>query len=424
MKQDSLEIINGVKLHPIKTDKFKTDLAVISMSMPLSREYVTYDCLIPSVLKRGTINYHTQEEINRKLEEMYGTEFDCGIEKIGDNHVIKFYTESISDDFLPEHEELLLEQLKLLFEIAFKPYTENGIFKEEYLISEKENIRQKINSKIDNKEQYAVDRCTELMYKEEPYALYKYGYEEDLKNINNEALYKRYIEILRTSKIDIYISGNYDLDIIEKFIRNELQKIELNDRNPIYVQNNEQTEIKKIIDTQTFEEKLDIAQGKLILGLDIMENRENLQFAARLYNVILGESATSKLFQNVREKASLAYSARSTYVRQKNNIFIKCGIEIKNMEKALEIIMQQLEDMKQGKFIDEDINNAKKYMINGINSIEEEQDTEITYYIGQELSGINISLEKYLKEIQSVTREQIIDIANKIQINTIYFLRN
>ena len=143
-----------------------------------------------------------------------------------------------------------------------------------------------------------------------------------------------------------------------------------------------------------------------------------------MYNVILGESATSKLFQNVREKASLAYTTRSTYTRQKNNIFINSGIEIPNYEKALEIIKEQLEDMKKGNFTEEDIENAKKYMVNGINSVEEEQDTEVTYYMGQELSGLNTSLATYKAEIEKVSRQQIIDIANKIQINTIYFLRN
>ena len=149
-----------------------------------------------------------------------------------------------------------------------------------------------------------------------------------------------------------------------------------------------------------------------------------MRFAASIYNIILGESATSKLFQNVREKASLAYSARSSYIRQKNNIFIKCGIEIKNYEKALNIIYKQLDDMKQGNFTDEDIENAKKYMINGINSVEEEQDTQITYYMGQELSGLNTSLEEYKNKIQELTKKEIVDIANKIQINTVYFLKN
>ena len=161
-----------------------------------------------------------------------------------------------------------------------------------------------------------------------------------------------------------------------------------------------------------------------MLGLDILKNEPNSRFAVNMYNVILGESATSKLFQNVREKASLAYTARSTYTRQKNNIFIKCGIEIPNKQKALDIIKEQLEDMKNGNFSEEDIQNAKSYMLNGIKSVEEEQDTEITYYMGQEFSGLNTSLDEYQKQIEQITKDQIVDIAKNTQINTILFLRN
>ena len=143
-----------------------------------------------------------------------------------------------------------------------------------------------------------------------------------------------------------------------------------------------------------------------------------------LYNVILGESATSKMFQNVREKAGLAYSARSTYVRQKNNIFVRAGIEISNYEKALNIIKEQLEDMKNGKFTEEDIENAKKYMVAGIKTIQDEQDSAITYFMGQELSGKLIYFEDYINKINDVTREQIDQIAKNININPIYFLKN
>ena len=116
------------------------------------------------------------------------------------------------------------------------------------------------------------------------------------------------------------------------------------------------------------EEKLDVAQGKIVIGCDITfdENDlkdENLKCETMLYNSLLGGSANSKLFQNVREKASLAYTASSSYYRFKNNIFINCGIEIPNYEKALEIIKQQIEDMKKGDFTDEEVENAKKGII-------------------------------------------------------------
>lgn len=130
------------------------------------------------------------------------------------------------------------------------------------------------------------------------------------------------------------------------------------------------------------------------------------------------------MFQNVREKASLAYSAKSNYVRQKNNIYIRCGIEIENYEKALKIIKEQLEDMKSGKFTEEDLQNAKKYMISGLQSVQDEQDSEITYYIGQELSGKLTTFEQYIEQVNKVSIEDVKNVANKIKINTIYFLRN
>ena len=56
---------------------------------------------------------------------------------------------------------------------------EQGGFKEEYVNQEKENVKQRIEAKIDNKAKYALDRCIEEMYKEEPFGLYKFGYVED-----------------------------------------------------------------------------------------------------------------------------------------------------------------------------------------------------------------------------------------------------
>ena len=143
-----------------------------------------------------------------------------------------------------------------------------------------------------------------------------------------------------------------------------------------------------------------------------------------LYNAILGGTATSKLFQNVRERESLAYTASSNFTYYTGNIFINAGIEIENYEKAVSIIKEQIEDMKKGKFTEEEIENAKKVIISNIDGISDEQDTEIIYFLGQELSNNNITLDQYKKYIQGVNKNEIEDFAKKIRINTIYFLRN
>ena len=169
---------------------------------------------------------------------------------------------------------------------------------------------------------------------------------------------------------------------------------------------------------------MEVTQGKLILGLDVNIDNENLKYDTLIYNSLLGGTATSKLFQNVREKAHLAYVASSSYLRNKSNIFVNCGIDIPNYEKALELIKQQIEDMKKGEFTDEEIENAKKGIIATIKTIEDEQDTEVTYYFGQELSKEKVTVEDYMKKIEKVNKDNIVDIANKVTINTIYFLKD
>lgn len=425
MSYTTEDIENKIKLHCIETNKFKTNLMAVFITVPLNRETVTYDSMIPAVLKRGTANLKTQEDISKKLENMYGAGFDCGVEKIGDNHVIKFYLESLNSNFIPDCNENMTESsLNLLLDIILNPLIENDSFKKEYVESEKNNIKILIESRIDNKDNYALTRCIEEMYKGKPYGLYKYGYTEDLEDIDSQKLYDYYKKLMKDSKIDIFISGEVKKDEIVDLINKNENIKKLEKRNPIYIVNNEQTEEKEQIKEMIIEDKLDVAQGKLVIGLDVNLNDYNSKFKVCLYNVILGESATSKLFQNVREKASLAYTAVSNYVRQKNNIYIRCGIEIENFDKALQIIKEQLSDMKEGKFTEEDLINSKKYMITGLQSAQDEQDSEITYYLGQELSGTLTTFDKYAEEINKVTMEDVKEVANSININTIYFLKN
>ena len=422
MEYKQIEIKKGIKLHTIKTEKFKTNLIAIMLTTKLDRENVTKNALIPAVLRRGTKNLITQEEINKKLEEMYGASLDCGLDKTGDNQVLKFYIETVNDEFLPQEAENMLKiSLEKIFEFVFNPYLENGCFKKEYVEQEKENIKQIIDGKIDNKARYSLDRCIEEMYKDQPYGLYKYGYVEDMKDINEKNLYEYYQQLINECKIDIFVSGIIDEET-ENIINNNENIVKLKDREPQY--NEPEIKAKKSEKENDVQESMDVTQGKLIIGMDLDIDDDNLRFDVMIYNSIFGGSANSKLFQNVREKASLAYTASSSYYRFKNNIFINCGIEIKNYEKALEIIKQQIEDMKKGNFTDEEVENAKKGIIASIKTIDDEQDTEITYFFSQELSKSKCNIEQYMQRISEVTKDKVVDVANKVSVNTVYFLKD
>ena len=422
MKYNENEIKEGIKLHTIKTEKFKTNLVAVFLTTKLNKENVTKNALISMILRRGSKNMNSQEEISKKMEEMYGASFDCGLDKTGDNQVLKFYIESINDNFLPKNgEKLLNESIKKLLEIIFNPYLENKGFKKEYVEQEKNNIKQRIEGKIDNKARYAMDRCIEEMYKNKPFGLYKFGYIEDLSEIDEKNLYKHYEQLINSCKIDIFISGNIDDEIINIVKKDENIK-KLQERKADYIiPKLEQKERKQ---EAIVTESMDVTQGKLLLGLDVNIDEDKFKYDTLIYNSILGGSANSKMFQNVREKAHLAYVASSSYLRHKSNIFVNCGIEIGNYDKALELIIKQIDDMKNGDFSEKDIEDAKVGIIANVKTIPDEQDTEVSYYFSQELSQNKTSVDEYIDKINNVNREDIINIAKKVTINTVYFLRD
>ena len=425
MNKTSCDLKQGIKAHFIKKDLYKTDLSCIIITTPLKRETVTINALIPFILRRGTKRLPNQTLINKELENMYGAGFNCGIDKMGDNVVLKFYIESIANEYALDNENILKRNLKNLLEIVFDPIQNGNELNEEFLSLEKENLKKVINRKIDDKDSYALDACIEKMYNAEKFGLYKYGYIDDVDNITIEQLSEYYNWLIQNSKIDIFISGNIDEKEIESYLRENENIKKLKPRIENYILNNEFTESKQIVENPNeILEKMDITQGKLVIGLDITSHIENLQIVALVYNALLGDGANSMIFQNVREKAGLAYSARSTFVKQKLNIFVRCGIQIENYEKALELIKVQLENIKNGDFTEEDLINSKTYLISSLKNVAEEQDTELIYYIGQEIAKTDMTLEEYIEKIENVTKEQILDVAKSISINTIYFLRN
>lgn len=426
MRYTKREIKEGIKVHLIKNDNFKTDFTVVFLTIPLEKENITKNALIPAILRSGSHKYETYQKISEELEMLYGASFDCGIDKTGDNLVLKFYIESINDNYLPQINNNLEKVLEILLDIIFDPKVTNDEFEAEYIEIEKRNLEMIIKAQKDDKDQYAYDRCINIMYNNSGYGLSKYGNLEDLQAINSHNLYEQYKQLIDNAKIDIIISGDYEEEKILNYVEtNELIK-KLNPRKEKININKYSTEIKDKKDkANEINEELDIVQGKLVIGLDILPNElGDFRFISILYNAIFGNGVSSKLFQIVREKESLAYTAKSEYIAQKNNIFIRCGIECQNYEKATELIKKLLEDMKNGEFSEEDITKAKDYILAGVDAINEEQDSQILFLFGQELTKMPLTIEEHKNNIQKVTKEQILEFANKIQLNTIYFLKN
>lgn len=422
MDEKIIKLENGIFLHIINTEKFKTNLLACFLMTDLIKDEVTINALIPSVLKRGTKNLNCMKEISDKMDDMYGAIFDASSDKIGDKQALQFYISTIDDEYALNNEKLLLESIDFMHELIFNPKLVDGKFDEEYVNSEKEQLCELIKGKINDKSSYALFRCTEEMFKDEAYGVYKYGREEDLGKINTEDLYEQYKKIIATSEMHFYVVGKFDEnEIIEcmkaRFALN--RNLEERERKEILPKEYREGNVKYVKDMQ------DIIQGKLVLGYDSYINPSSDDYyKIMVYNAILGSSANSKLFQNVREKASLAYTVRSIYIKHKAIMYITAGIEMDKYEKALELINIQVEDMNKGNFTDDDIKNAKTFLVNIYKSYTDDASTLVDLSMGQYLLNMNFDINEMIEKINEVTREGIIEVANKIKLRINYFLGN
>lgn len=432
MKEKTIELFEGINLHILKTDKFKTNLLAVFMLTDLNRENVTKNTLIPAVLRRGTEKLPTMKDIAIKLEDMYGSVLDASSEKMGDKQVLQFYIDSLANEYTLDGSDILKEGTELLCDIILKPATENihhctesacqtvVSFREDYVAQEKETIKELINSKINDKGSYAINRATEEMCKDEPYGLYKFGYVEDLKDITAPDLYKHYKDILATSEIHIYISGNIDETEIEETLKNRFQEV-----NRKYTPKNNDNKVTNYEENKMVTEKQNVTQGKLVLGYRVKDvDLISEMYVMSLYSAILGGTASSKLFMNVREKESLAYTVRSMYLKHKGIMMVTAGIEIDKYEKALNCIKKEIEDMKLGNITDEEVNDAKVNLITAYKSFNDKQSSLINLYMGQRFLGVVEDIDTMIKKLEAVTKEDVVRIANKLELEITYFLTN
>lgn len=423
MKEQVIKLNERIFIHLIKTDKFKSNVIAAFLLTDLDKETVTKNALIPAVLRRGTAKLKTMKDISIKMDEMYGALFDASTDKIGDKQAIQLYASTINNKFALNGEDLLSETLEFMFDAIYNPYLENGIFCEDYVNGEKETLRDLIQSKINNKGSYAIFRCTEETFGDDPYALFKYGIEEDLAGITASNLYEQYQMLLNKSEKHFYICGDVEEEKIKEFFEKKYENIPTTlemIHEPEYRTKKSNLNISEVKEVR---ENMDVTQGKLVLAYDVdVDLSAESFYKMTLYNTILGASSNSKLFQNVREKASLAYTTRSTYLKHKGVLFVTAGIELDKYEKALELIKIQVDDMRSGNFTDEDIKDAKVFLKNLFNSIKDDQITLVELSIGNFILGLDATIDEMVTSFEKVTREDIVEVANKVRLVTNYYL--
>ncbi|MEK4461148.1 MULTISPECIES: pitrilysin family protein [Paenibacillus] len=407
-----------MRIHVMPTKAFKTYAISLYAGVPLNEDTVTPTALAPFVLRRGTASYPETTQFRERLEELYGAGFGFDIYKRGDYQIVQFRMDTINDSFVQSQESLLEQSFAFLGEVLTRPLVEEGSFRPSYVATERETVRKKLESIVNDKIRYAAERCIEEMCRNEPYRLHPLGQRADLDRITPKSLYESYNSWLDGAILDLYVVGDTTTEEVEKLVQQHFGRIQ----SEVGLYSSKFVPVS-VSEVRTVEEKLDVSQGKLNMGLRTsITYKDDTYASALMYNGILGGYPHSKLFVNVREKASLAYYASSRYDGHKGIGTIQSGIETQNYNKAVEIIEKQLEEMKAGNISDLELSQTKAMIRNQLSEIPDSAFEMISYDFNRQLSGKERTADQLLEEVEQIGAGEVKAAAETFQLDTIYFL--
>lgn len=403
-------------LHVIETDKFKTIMVKVNFKRKIKKEEISMRNMLVNVLFESTKKYPTKRLMEIQTEELYelgyrGTNYASGIYS-----VIGF--DSIFLDPKYTEDSMLEESFEFLKEILFNPNVDETGFDDNSFEIGYKILEDHLISLNENPDLYTQIRLLEELDPGHVLSYRSCGYDDDLKIIDKKKLYNYYLDVLDNDIVDIFVVGNVDTKEIRKVI-NKLFPFKERDKgsdNHFCHSSLKRERVNLCI------EKTELNQSKLALGFKIEEaNDFELRYVLNILNYILGGSPDSKLFQNVREKNSLCYTVSSSSQPLCSIMIIKAGINASDYDRACAIILEQLEDLRKSNFSEDDMKKAKITYENSINELKDNSESLVALYSGIEYLGSD-SIEDRIKNIRKVNKKDVVNLSNKIVLDSIFFL--
>lgn len=419
MSENILQLSKGVDGIFIKNTQFNTTLISYNFYLPLKKDTVAAYGLLPFILTSCGKQYPDFSQLNYKLAKLYGAKLDASAEKYGDYQLLKMSISVINDRFSLDGEPLVMNASEMLLGLIFEPNVENNAFLPEDLNREKRKAIEHIKGQLNDKRIYAKTRLIEEMYKGTPYGIPKCGTVEDVEAITCESLYSAWQQMLNEAYVRVHVVGAAVPNGLFEAVK---EKFDL-----LYRQNVTDCKVSSptpVADSViTVTDKMDVTQGKLCLGFSSsLYGNDDVALPLMVMADIFGGGPYSRLFSNVREKLSLCYYCRASAVLHKGLLMVESGVEKENIQKAQVEILNQLDIVKNGEFTDFEFESSIKSIIDTFNSYNDSQTSLDMWYTLKANNQNLYSPTEVAEKISAITREDVINAAKGIKLNTVYQL--
>ena len=412
------QLAEGVWFGSIADSRFKTNLVTVNLIVPLRRETVTENALIPIVLEKCWEEAPTNREFAKQLNRLYGASVGSGVMKLGNSQVLTLSFAAIDSRFALNGEDLLKEAARILLGMLFRPVKKDGLLEEENLSLQAQYLIDTIQADINEKRSYAINQTVKRMFEGEPSGLPRMGFVEDAKKITPASATAAYERLLKESRVEILHVGMGDPSTAKELFR---QAFAARGRTPAPTSPLALGEAPQT--PREYAEEKPVNQAKLCMGFRTgVDYQSPMLSAMRLMNAVLGGCTTSKLFVNVREKRSLCYYCASRMDRIRGILLIDSGVDREKAEETKTAILEELDAVRRGDFTGEELEFARLSLLNSYRSVGDSTYSLDSFYLTQTLLGVEETPEEQGEKLMAVTKEQVMEAANMVKLDTVYLL--
>ena len=414
----TLVLSPGITLRYYRDSRFKQSCLSFQLVRPMQVSEAAMNAILPAILLRGTQKRPDLRAITWHLDDLYGASIGAQVRRVGDYQTTGLYCSFMDDRFVMDGDAILAPMVDFLREILLEPLVEDGGFCPEFVQSEKKNLISTIESELNDKRAYAGAKLLKIMCKADSFGVPRLGSLKSVEDIQPITLYNHYRRILAESPIELFYVGSAPIETVAQLLQNIFSAL---DRQPVPPA--QQTPFQDV-GGEHLSESMQIAQSKLSMGFVTSITNQSKDFAAmQLLNTIFGAGMTSKLFLNVREKLSLCYSIHSGYYGSKGIVTVAAGIDAQQEQTVRAEIMRQLDACKSGDITQEELAAAQQALFSSLETVHDAPGAIEGYYSTGALSCMHMTPEEYQAAILSTTVDDVVRVANTVQLHSSFFLK-
>lgn len=457
--------LGRINLHIYEMKNVQTVHSSFHIVQPINRRLLAHNSFIPYMLSSTNRLYPSQYELHKKLYDLYGSIVSPRITTLANLHVMSVLAITPDLSFMNVQDNTIDTMNELLLRLIFDPNAQDNKFDAASMKNVKSMLKNELEAQQSSISRHAFEQCIGSAVHDSA-GVSIFGNPYELEQLDNEILYKRYIRLLKTSDLHMYVAGNVQVEAVKRHIERMLSELVIPDRHPgtnefaqrqttvkqesqalaesaVSTESAALAESEALTDSAALADNAASAESKALAESSALKvvkeikpvHQDMITAAIRfdgkgkaaplmldLFDWIFSGSFHSRMYARLREEKGLAYHIKGWADAYTGVYVVQLGIDGKDMSLALTTINSELEELKANGPSEQELVDARQGLVNRFiknsSNPREIVDMHLQHLYLDPLGAPN----QYIQQLMEIDAAALKQFISSLRLDTIHYL--